>query len=46
MNKLKPIFLLKIAIAILIAYQSYRVYTLEKQLDHLDKTGQLKCSKP
>jgi hypothetical protein len=46
MNKLKPIFLIKIVLAILIAYQSYKVYTLEKQLDYLEKTGQLKCSKP
>lgn len=35
-----------IIVASMIAWQSYQVYKIEKQLDYLEKTGQLKCSKP
>lgn len=35
-----------ITIASIIAWQSYQVYLIEKKLDQLEKTGQLKCSKP
>lgn len=46
MNKINLNIVLKITLAIFIAYQSYKVYSLETKLDNLDKTGQLKCYKP
>ena len=37
---------LKIALAIMIAYQSYKVFVIEKKMDEMEKNGQMKCSKP
>ena len=37
---------LKIALAIMIAYQSYKVFTIEKKMDEMEQNGQMKCSKP
>lgn len=46
MNKINLKLCFTITLLILIAYQSYKVYTIKKQLDYLERTGQLKCSKP
>ena len=46
MKKINLNLCLKITLALLIAYQSYKVYTISKQVDYLEKTGQMKCSKP
>lgn len=37
---------LKIALAIMIAYQSYKVFTIEKKMAEMEQNGQMKCSKP
>jgi hypothetical protein len=46
MKKINLNLCLKITLALLIAYQSYKVYKIGKELDYLEKTGQMKCSKP
>lgn len=44
MKRLKLI--VTIAIASMIAWQSYQIYQIEKQLDQAEKRGQLKCKQP
>jgi hypothetical protein len=40
-NKIKNI--LTVLLAIGIAWQSYKIYQLEKEYQRLEKSGQLKC---
>ena len=44
MKRLKLIITL--TLATLIAWQSYQIYQIEKQLDAAEKSGQLKCKRP
>lgn len=38
--------IITITIACMIAWQSYQIYQIEKQLDAAEKSGQLKCKRP
>ena len=43
MNRFKLVII--IILTGLIAYQTYEIYQIEKQLDEATKNGQLKCKK-
>jgi hypothetical protein len=43
-NKIKWIIIS--SIALMIAWQSYQVYQIEKQLDKAEMDGELKCKQP
>jgi hypothetical protein len=38
--------IITITIACMIAWQSYQVYQIEKQLDKAEMNGELKCKQP